>query len=57
MPGVNGVLSVVAALYWWGCAEKKLEELPSTGWLEAVGDVVWALDCLYMKKQRDVISN
>ncbi|KAJ7607209.1 hypothetical protein FB45DRAFT_1040474 [Roridomyces roridus] len=40
-PGINGFYSVVVALYWWGCAEKK--NGVSAGWEKAVGDVECAL--------------
>ncbi|KAJ7104604.1 hypothetical protein C8R44DRAFT_640076 [Mycena epipterygia] len=42
--GQNGVLSVVASLYWWGYAEK-MGATGSTqgGWEAAVKDVVWVL--------------
>ncbi|KAJ7436529.1 hypothetical protein B0H11DRAFT_1754797 [Mycena galericulata] len=36
-PGQNGLLSVVAALYWWACAEK------SDGWEAAVADTIWVM--------------
>ncbi|KAJ7655774.1 hypothetical protein DFH06DRAFT_992196 [Mycena polygramma] len=41
--GQNGVLSVVATLYWWACAEKEKAVGPSAGWIEAVGDVTWVM--------------
>ncbi|KAJ7432248.1 hypothetical protein B0H11DRAFT_1669801, partial [Mycena galericulata] len=41
-PGVNGLLSVVATLYWWGYAENAGEEGNcSPGWEEAAADVIW----------------
>ncbi|KAJ7457582.1 hypothetical protein B0H11DRAFT_1738353, partial [Mycena galericulata] len=39
-PGPNGLLSVVAALYWWACARK------SEGWYAAVADTLWVLEGL-----------
>jgi hypothetical protein len=39
--GVNGVLSVVASLYFWGCS------VPETGraeWEAAVNDVAWMFE-------------
>ncbi|KAJ7509962.1 hypothetical protein B0H11DRAFT_1701782, partial [Mycena galericulata] len=39
-PGPNGLLSVVAALYWWGCTEK------SKGWEAAVADTLWVMQGL-----------
>jgi hypothetical protein len=41
--GQNGVLSVVAALYWWACAEKARDTKPSKGWEEAVVDTTFVL--------------
>ncbi|KAJ7650546.1 hypothetical protein FB45DRAFT_731360 [Roridomyces roridus] len=41
-PGLNGVYSVVAALYWWSCAEKEAGGL-SKEWEKAVGDAEMAL--------------
>ncbi|KAJ7680841.1 hypothetical protein DFH06DRAFT_973383 [Mycena polygramma] len=44
VPGQNGVLSVVATLYWWGCAEKaKGIASRSAGWEEAALDTIWVL--------------
>ncbi|KAJ7470058.1 hypothetical protein B0H11DRAFT_1731058 [Mycena galericulata] len=46
-PGLNGFLSVVATLYWWGCAEKAgVEGKISAGWEEAAADVIWVLRSL-----------
>jgi hypothetical protein len=43
-PSQNGVLSVVASLYWWG---KKVqiagEDDDCESWVEAVADVEWML--------------
>ncbi|KAJ6456356.1 hypothetical protein C8R47DRAFT_996291 [Mycena vitilis] len=41
--GQNRVLSIVASLYWWVCAEKEKEVGPSAEWLEAVEDVTYAM--------------
>ncbi|KAJ7810008.1 hypothetical protein B0H14DRAFT_2379361, partial [Mycena olivaceomarginata] len=42
--GQNGLLSVVATLYWWGCAEKGLGEGNATSdWNDAVADTTWVL--------------
>ncbi|KAJ7068956.1 hypothetical protein B0H15DRAFT_764748, partial [Mycena belliarum] len=45
-PGVNGVLSLLASLYWWGKAVQ--EKQPSNkeemeSWVEAIGDVKWMI--------------
>jgi hypothetical protein len=42
-PGQNGILSVVAALYWWACAEKARDIKASKGWEEAVVDTTFVL--------------
>lgn len=42
IPGQNGLLSVIAALSWWGSAVK-LEGKGETEWLDAVADVEWML--------------
>ncbi|KJA13205.1 hypothetical protein HYPSUDRAFT_151852, partial [Hypholoma sublateritium FD-334 SS-4] len=41
-PGINGLLSVIAALFFWGCTAQKL---PNAGvaWLEAVDDVSYSI--------------
>ncbi|KAJ7751468.1 hypothetical protein B0H14DRAFT_3513252 [Mycena olivaceomarginata] len=41
--GVNGTLSIVASLYFWGCAVRGKEEL-RTRWEAALSDVVWMLE-------------
>ncbi|KAJ7487164.1 hypothetical protein FB451DRAFT_1228881 [Mycena latifolia] len=41
--GVNGMLSVVASLYFWGCAVREKPELRET-WEVAVGDVAWMME-------------
>ncbi|KAJ7605235.1 hypothetical protein DFH06DRAFT_1020351, partial [Mycena polygramma] len=54
VPGQNGVLSVVATLYWWGCAEKGLGMATrSADWEEAATDTLWALRAL--KRSRPVV--
>ncbi|KAJ7063028.1 hypothetical protein C8F01DRAFT_985602, partial [Mycena amicta] len=42
-PGKNGILSVVASLYWWGSTLKRLGKT-SQSWLDAVNDVAWAME-------------
>ncbi|KAJ7646084.1 hypothetical protein DFH06DRAFT_997880 [Mycena polygramma] len=50
VPGQNGLLSVVATIYWWGCAEKeKGMSSRSAGWEEAVTDVIWVFRGLTRK--------
>ncbi|KAJ7615075.1 hypothetical protein DFH06DRAFT_1013683 [Mycena polygramma] len=47
VPGRNGLLSVVATLYWWGCAEKKDGiEARSAEWEEAAAEVISVLRAL-----------
>ncbi|KAJ6457182.1 hypothetical protein C8R47DRAFT_995805 [Mycena vitilis] len=47
VPGQNGMLTVVATLYWWGCAEKRRgESARSEGWERAATDVAFVLKCL-----------
>ncbi|KAJ7707872.1 hypothetical protein B0H14DRAFT_2415488, partial [Mycena olivaceomarginata] len=41
--GVNGILSLVASLYFWGCAIYEQVEL-RTQWEQAISDVVWMLE-------------
>jgi hypothetical protein len=41
--GQNGLLSVVATLYWWGVAEKKGGVAASASWEEVVTDTTWVL--------------
>ncbi|KAJ7734663.1 hypothetical protein B0H16DRAFT_1467509 [Mycena metata] len=42
VPGQNGVLSVVAALYWWGLKNLEIgEREDKESWVEAVADVKW----------------
>jgi hypothetical protein len=55
-PGVNGILSVVASLYWWGCTVHSLEG--SSGgkdvkdWEEAVADCSWVMEQLVVATRR-----
>ncbi|KAJ6479198.1 hypothetical protein C8R47DRAFT_983627 [Mycena vitilis] len=47
VPGQNGMLTVVATLYWWGCAEKKKRQgARSEGWEKAAADVALVLKSL-----------
>ncbi|KAJ7029032.1 hypothetical protein C8F04DRAFT_963367 [Mycena alexandri] len=42
VPGQNGMLSVVAALYWWGLKNSAVgEREDKESWSEAVADVKW----------------
>ncbi|KAJ7074435.1 hypothetical protein C8F01DRAFT_970742 [Mycena amicta] len=43
VPGKNGLVSVVAALYWWG-RDDSISGSPSPAWSSAVKDVTWALE-------------
>ncbi|KAJ7178543.1 hypothetical protein C8R43DRAFT_871984, partial [Mycena crocata] len=45
-PGMNGMLSVVASLSWWGEAEEKAGTGVSEGWRAAVKDVIWVFNAL-----------
>ncbi|KAJ7666206.1 hypothetical protein DFH06DRAFT_947253, partial [Mycena polygramma] len=43
-PGQNGILSLVATLYWWGKAVEQMGEREDReSWAEAVTDVKWML--------------
>ncbi|KAJ7053019.1 hypothetical protein C8F01DRAFT_933459, partial [Mycena amicta] len=42
-PGQNGMLLVVASLFWWGRTEKERRGSQSTGWGQAVEEVRWAI--------------
>jgi hypothetical protein len=44
--GVNGLLSAVAALYFWGVAVRMGPEEKKTRWEQSVLDVVWVLEGL-----------
>ncbi|KAJ7602641.1 hypothetical protein DFH06DRAFT_1023575 [Mycena polygramma] len=47
VPGQNGLLTVMATLYWWGCAEKGTGMAErSQGWEEAARDVLSVLNGL-----------
>lgn len=50
VPGANGLLGVVASLYWWGCGvvglEGKQRKEEEGGWTKAVEDCTWVLECL-----------
>lgn len=41
-PGINGLLSVIAGLFFWGCAVQKLHNT-NVAWLEAVDDVSYSI--------------
>jgi len=41
--GLNGLLSVVAMLFFWRAFFKSK---PTNNWSWALGDVKWALDCM-----------
>ncbi|KAJ7435121.1 hypothetical protein B0H11DRAFT_2295729 [Mycena galericulata] len=41
--GVNGTLSILMSLYFWGCAVQDTADLEAT-WLSAVWDVTWMLE-------------
>ncbi|KAJ7034650.1 hypothetical protein C8F04DRAFT_932620, partial [Mycena alexandri] len=44
VPGQNGVLSIVASLYWWGLKNQaEVERENEESWAEAVADVKWML--------------
>ncbi|KAJ7049502.1 hypothetical protein C8F01DRAFT_1093446 [Mycena amicta] len=42
VPGKNGLVSIVASLYWWG-REGVVGDSVSPAWLNAVKDITWAL--------------
>ncbi|KAJ7123802.1 hypothetical protein C8R43DRAFT_958954 [Mycena crocata] len=44
--GVNGTLSIVASLYFWGCALPDSDPDARTSWETEVQDVVWMLEGL-----------
>lgn len=58
VPGANGLLGVVASLYWWGCGvvglEGKKRKEEEDGWIKAVEDCAWVMECLVdmMKARR-----
>ncbi|KAJ7722531.1 hypothetical protein B0H16DRAFT_1266073, partial [Mycena metata] len=42
VPGQNGILTVVATLYWWGLKNLEIgEREDKESWVEAVADVKW----------------
>jgi hypothetical protein len=41
-PGVNGFLSIVAALKWW----REVSSEETDEWRKAVGDVIWAISSM-----------
>ncbi|KAJ7697300.1 hypothetical protein B0H16DRAFT_1706246 [Mycena metata] len=46
-PGQNGILSLVAGLYWWGKKAKKEEKQDNLeSWAEAVRDLMWMINGL-----------
>lgn len=42
--GINGMVSVVVSLLWWGLGLPEGNTADRTSWLDAVDDVAWALD-------------
>ncbi|KAJ7868789.1 hypothetical protein B0H14DRAFT_2572214 [Mycena olivaceomarginata] len=42
--GVNGVLSVIASLYFWGCTVRSGDPVLEASWEATVGDVGWMLE-------------
>ncbi|KAJ7040218.1 hypothetical protein C8F04DRAFT_948711 [Mycena alexandri] len=52
-PGQNGLLGVIATLYWWGKAVKKEGEREDReSWTEAVSDVKWLLKGLVASESK-----
>lgn len=45
LSGTNGLLSVLAALFFWGDAVHA-RGTPTTAWLEALGDVAYVIERL-----------
>ena len=41
--GINGLLSVLAALFFWGCAVQKSKAATKSAWLRAVDDVSYSM--------------
>ncbi|KAJ7056328.1 hypothetical protein C8F01DRAFT_1311106 [Mycena amicta] len=39
VPGINGMLTAVAMLYWWGCEEKTQQVWPTPDWVDALEDL------------------
>ncbi|KAJ7049614.1 hypothetical protein C8F01DRAFT_1001792, partial [Mycena amicta] len=54
--GVNGMLNVVASLYWWGREEKVLGDEPSMEWIQATEDVAWVLKCVHADVEVDKLG-
>ena len=59
-PGANGMLGIVACLYWWGKAVQGLEDVgvvkragSGNGWTEATEDVTWVLKGLLAHAKSD----
>ncbi|KAH7905084.1 hypothetical protein BJ138DRAFT_1018193 [Hygrophoropsis aurantiaca] len=57
-PGVNGMLSVVASIYWWGCAVLgRVEGVVDSGsreeWESAQADVTWVLEGLLIQSRKE----
>ncbi|KAJ7061134.1 hypothetical protein C8F01DRAFT_987627 [Mycena amicta] len=46
VPGKNGMLSVIAGLYWWGYSMRRQCVRLWARWKDAVRDVVWVLERL-----------
>ncbi|KAJ7050234.1 hypothetical protein C8F01DRAFT_1001054 [Mycena amicta] len=46
VPGLNGMISVVASLYWWGCVLAEKNQGMSQDWKDAVEDVIWVVNGL-----------
>ncbi len=41
--GINGLLSVLAALFFWGCAVQKSKAATKSAWLRALDDVSYSI--------------
>jgi hypothetical protein len=54
VPGPNGWLSVVACLYWWGCATRGSLGTLSHGYEEALQDVIFMMDGLLANLRESV---
>ncbi|KAK7050158.1 hypothetical protein R3P38DRAFT_3173224 [Favolaschia claudopus] len=46
MYGKNGLVLVMASLYWWGCAAHRFDGDDREEWLAGVRDVTWVLERL-----------
>lgn len=42
-PGLNGLLSILAGLFFWGCAVQKSTATARSAWLDAVDDVSYSI--------------